>query len=241
MVRSSRTPSSDAHPTTLSIFQEGWRIYRTMVDENYLFHREAYACLHAVLAEAGRRPFRFLDVACGDSASSVAALKGTPVSSYHGIDLSAEALAFAEKTLSGLPCPGTLEQGDFVEVLGRRTEPADVVWIGLSLHHLPQHGKGAVLKDIRRLLAPGGLLIVYENTSPDGEDRAGWLARWDRQRPAWTAYSDADWNSMTAHVHSADFPETRSGWRHLGDVAGFREVRELFAAPSELFSVFSFS
>jgi SAM-dependent methyltransferase len=240
MVQSSRTRPSDAHPTTLSVFQQGWRIYRTMVDENYLFHREAYACLHAVLAEAGQGPFRFLDVACGDSVSSASALKDTRVAAYHGIDLSGEALALAEKALVGLPCPVTLEQGDFVEVLGRRTEPADVVWVGLSLHHLRQDGKAAVLKDIRRLLAPRGFLIFYENTSPDGEDRAGWLDRWDRQRPAWTAYSDADWDTMAAHVHAADFPETRSGWRRLAGAAGFREVRELFVAPTELFSVFSF-
>jgi SAM-dependent methyltransferase len=240
MVRSSQTRHSNAHPSTLSLFQRDWRIYRAMVDENYLFHREVYACLHGVLAEAGQGPFRFLDIACGDAASSAAALERTRVAAYHGIDLSAEALALAERALSGLPCPVTLEQGDFVEVLRGRAEPADVVWIGLSLHHLRHHGKGAVLKDARRLLSPGGLLILYENTSPDGEDRTGWLARWDRQRPAWTAYSDADWNTMATHVHSADFPETCSGWRRLGVAAGFREVRELFVAPTDLFRMFSF-
>ena len=240
MARSTSSQANDAHPTTLTLFQRDWRIYRTMVDENYLFHREAYACLHEVLADPARGPFRFLDVACGDAASSAVALKGTQVASYHGIDLSAEALALAKRALGGLVCPVTLEQGDFVEVLRRRTDVVDAVWIGLSLHHLRYPGKEDVLRSVRRFLAPSGLLVVYENTSPDGEDRNGWLARWDRQRPTWTAYSDEEWETLNAHVHSADYPETCSDWRRLGEAVGFLEVRELFVAPNNLFRMFSF-
>jgi hypothetical protein len=97
-----------------------------------------------------------------------------------------------------------------------------------------------VLRDIRRLLAPGGHFLFYENTSRDGESREDWLARWDLQRHAWSAYDDADWNAMRDHVRAADFPETCSDWRRLAAATGFKEVRELFVAPTDLFRMYQF-
>ena len=80
------TSSSIPDGTTISLFQQHWRVYRIMVEENFLCHREVYACLHDVLA--GREVlFRFLDVGFGDAACATAALRETRVASYHGIDL----------------------------------------------------------------------------------------------------------------------------------------------------------
>ena len=40
---------------SLGLFQRQWKLYRKVVDNNYLFHREAYAQLHRILVdEAGR-------------------------------------------------------------------------------------------------------------------------------------------------------------------------------------------
>jgi hypothetical protein len=75
---------------------------------------------------------------------------------------------------------------------------------------------------------------------PDGEDRDGWLKRWDRQRSAWSAYDDMEWNTMRDHVHAADFPETDASWRALGDSSGYGSVMEVYAAPSDLFRMYSF-
>jgi len=35
----------------LALFQRQWKLYRKVVDNNYLFHREAYAQLHRILAD----------------------------------------------------------------------------------------------------------------------------------------------------------------------------------------------
>jgi hypothetical protein len=43
------------------------------------------------------------------------------------------------------PCPSTLDECDFVGALLDRPEPADVVWIGLSLHHLRSPAKLALM------------------------------------------------------------------------------------------------
>jgi len=232
-------PSSD--PSTLVLFQRDWDIYHKMVENNFLFHREAYARLHDFLVQDVGRPFDFLDIACGDARASVAALDGTQVAHYHGIDLSPVALGLARKACERLSCPATLEQGDFIRSVFSRTDPADIVWIGLSLHHLRNPEKLAFMREIHRILGKHGLLLIYENASPDGEDREAWLHRWDLQKPFWTAYSEAEWNAMAAHVHAADFPETDAGWRDLGRNGGFGAVREIFAAPSDLFRLYCFT
>ena len=223
--------STRQHEPSQAVFQQEWRIYRTLVDENYLFHREAYACLHQILVADVRHPFRFLDIACGDAASSVDALTGTHLAHYYGIDLSAAALDLARRSLTVLECPATLDQADFVEALREWSTPVDVVWIGLSLHHLQTPQKLEVLGAIRTILGTDGLFLIYEDTSPDGEDRDGWLRRWDDQQPGWTAYTPDEWETITTHVHAADFPETASRWVSLGHEAGFAEVQEVYVAP----------
>ena len=223
-----------------AIFHVQWQIYRKIVDCNYFFHREVYARLNQILCEDAAQPFRFLDIACGDAGSSVAALAGTRVANYHGIDQSAAALDLARVALTALPCPVRLEQRDFVEALDDCLPTVDVVWIGLSLHHLQAPEKLAVMQDIRNSLSEEGLLVIYEPTSPEGEAREEWLRRWESQQPLWTGYTAEEWNAVSAHVHAADFPETISGWHTLGIAAGFHSVEEVFAAPTDLFRMFCF-
>jgi ubiquinone/menaquinone biosynthesis C-methylase UbiE len=229
-----------AHHSTQSLFQQKWQIYRKVVESNYLFHREAYGWLHRILVDEVDRPFRFLDIACGDASATVGALKATRIAHYHGIDLCGEALVLASKTLGAIPCPATFDECDFVEALLDRPEPADIVWIGLSLHHLLTPAKLALMRKVRRIVGDRGLLLIYENTSPDGEDRDAWLFRWDLQKPSWTALTPEEWDAITTHVHSADFPETVSQWNLLGHEAGFGKVRELFVSPTDLFRVYCF-
>jgi SAM-dependent methyltransferase len=230
-----------ADATTVELFQQDWKLYRKMVDNNFLFHREAYAALHEVLVNDAVQPFRFLDIACGDASASVGALRGTDIAHYHGIDFSGAALELAGKALTELNCTVKFEQRDFLEALAGVVEQVDVAWIGLSLHHLQGIEKLAFMRTIRNVLAPGGLFLIYENTSPDGEGRENWLRRWDLQKPFWTAYSEDEWNAMAAHVHAADFPETDATWHMLGREAGFASAREVFAAPTDLFRLYGFS
>lgn len=236
---SASTVAADA--STVAVFQQDWKLYRKMVDNNFLFHREAYGQLHRVLNDGVARPFRFVDIACGDASASAGALEGTRISHYHGIDFSAAALDIASKTLKVLDCPVTLEQRDFLEAIVEWKQVVDVAWIGLSLHHLLTPEKLAFMRNVRKILAPGGMFLIYENTSPDGEDRVHWLQRWDLQKPFWTAYSEEEWNAMAAHVHAADFPETDASWHRLGREAGFASVKEVFATPTDLFRMYCFA
>lgn len=235
-----RRQAARASSPTQQFFQRDWQIYRKVIDNNYLFHREAYSCLHHVLVHEMAKPFTFLDIACGDADASLSALQGTGIGAYEGIDLSRAALDIADRALPRLGCPFVLNEGDFTELLPERLDPVDVAWIGLSLHHLQHAEKLALLRTVRLLTGEGGRLLIYENTSPDGEEREGWMERWDAQRPFWTALDADEWEIVCRHVSTADYPETVSGWHALGHDAGFERVRELFVAPTDLFRLYAF-
>lgn len=220
------------------LFTREWQIYRKMIDNDYLFHRGAYDRLHRFLVDL-KRPFELLDIACGDASMTVQALRGTRIAAYCGIDISRQALEIAEQNLTSLGCPIRLEQRNFIEALTTWDEKLDIVWIGLSLHHMRSLGKLQVMRQIRGLMNGQGCLAIYENSSPDGESREEWLERWDAQQSAWTAYTPAEWTYVTAHVHASDFPETESGWHRLGTEAGFASTEALFVSPTNLFRLYA--
>ena len=162
------------------------------------------------------------------------------VAHYHGIDVSRSALDIAEQTLRVLSCPVNLYESDFVQALKDWRDPVGVVWIGLSLHHLDTSEKLNVMRDVRRIVGGQGVFAIYENASPDAEDREHWHRRWDLQKLHWTAYTREEWDAITAHVHASDIPETTSRWHELGHEAGFSDVREVFTVPSDLFRMYVF-
>lgn len=232
---------SDVHTgSTQALFIDSWQVYRKMVDNDYLFYAGAYGCLRRILHAEFPQPFSFLDVACGDASMSVKALIGTTVSHYTGLDISEQALAIAAENVKALGCTASLHACDFAGALPLWKESADLVWIGLSLHHLHTPAKLDAMRAIRSIVGDRGRLMIYEDASPDGESRDGWLARWDQQKPHWTAYTEAEWDYVTAHVHSSDFPETDQVWRQLGRDAGFNRVDELYQSPTGLFRLYSF-
>ena len=226
---------------TQAIFQTQWQIYRKVIDFNYNFHREVYNLLHGILVTEAPKPFRFLDIACGDATGSRAALRGTDVSGYFGVDLSQPALTLAEETLKTLPCPVTLVQADFVEALAGWSEAVDVVWIGQSLHHLDTQNKRELMRRVRRLLGPNGLFLIWEPTLSEGEDRDGWLGRVEHgSRLLWTELDASEFCAIVTHNRASDYPEPVAVWHSLGLEAGFCTAQTVFVDPRELARVYCY-
>jgi ubiquinone/menaquinone biosynthesis C-methylase UbiE len=221
------------------LFQKEWSTYRKMVDNNYLFHAEVCHSLHRILAERGS-PFHMLDIACGDAGTTARALDGTLIAKYTGVDLSQPALEIALDNLHFLNCPVELFHAEFNQILKNWSEPVDVVWIGLSLHHFRTPQKLSVMREARRILKKEGLFVIYENASPTGEKREDWMKRWDQQKSSWKAFSSKEWEAMALHVHENDFPETAPRWLKLGHDAGFTHAEEIFVSPSNLFRMYCF-
>ena len=223
-----------------AIFKKNWQRYRTVMAHNLMYHREIYCELHRVLVEEAPRPFRFLDIACGDASCTVEALEGTDVAAYHGIDLSQPALDLAHGYVENLGCPFKLENRDFVDAVAQWSDAVDVVWIGQSLHHLRLYDKRKLVQKIRSMLSPQGLFLIWEPTRLEGESEDGWYDRFVSNRPLWSVLSDEDFADIDNHHRTSDHPETAEGWRTLGTDAGFARVDELFRSPNDLARLYSF-
>jgi len=225
----------------LDIFRHQWQLYRKFLRHDYLENAGAYAELHRFLTEKVTRPFAFVDLACGDASGIVGALQGTAIAHYRGIDLAPPALELAKRNLEALPCAVELEEADFVAAMRAGAEPADIVWISLSLHHLATPDKRALMREIREGLSANGALLIYEPTCRDGEDRAAYLDRFEETgRRDWTALTADEFEEAMRHVRTCDLPETVSEWEALGREAGFSRIAELYKAPSDLFRMFCY-
>jgi SAM-dependent methyltransferase len=222
-----------------SYFLTGWRIYRKVLDLNYMLHREVYETLREAVS-ATPPGFAFLDIACGDAAGTARALAGSGVGSYAGIDISRPALDIAARELADLGCPVSLIERDLREALAEWRDPVDVAWLGQSLHHFQPEEKRAVLHALRRALAPGGTFMLWEPTLLPGEDRHGWLGRLIARRRHWAEIDEDEWHVMYDHCSASDFPETEADWLAMAHGAGFRGGRAVFTAPAFINQVFRF-
>jgi SAM-dependent methyltransferase len=225
----------------LNQFQQQWATYGKLVSENSLSHREVTGLLHATLADKFSLPFNFLDIACGDASIMPEALCDVPVRHYHGIDLSQPALELAASNLDELSCEVDLDHRDFFEALTRRTEHADAAWCSLSIHHLATDSKLDVLKAIRDALGASGVFLLYEPTRMNGEDRAGYLERFQQTNyQLWNYLSEPEWEQIWDHVSICDFPECAADWLRIGRAAGFSSGRQIFADQTAMYCLFRF-
>jgi SAM-dependent methyltransferase len=231
-------PSS--HDDEQAMFNRQLATYRKIVGANLMYHREVYGVVGDVISRSMNRPFRFLDIACGDAHASARMLEDTAVVSYCGIDLSPESLELAAESLRVLKCPVRLICGNFVDALSNWGEPVDVIWIGMSLHHLCKGDKARFIADVHRALASDGMFLIWEPTLLDGESRDEWLDRFTRERPVWAAITDEEFAAMDAHVRLADFPESAAVWKAMGYRAGFAKAEELYMMSNRLGRIFSY-
>lgn len=222
------------------LFAKGLGTYQKVVAANYMAHREVYGVLRQVLLDEASNGFVFADLACGTAPGSAAALAGSNVARYIGIDISQPSLDAAKEALAPLTCPVELRCGDFVAAIDYWKGPLDVVWIGQSLHHLLAPDKRIFMRKIRDLLPRDGLFLIWEPTRLEGEDREGWLERFHQVRPEWASISDEEFAAFESHCRASDHAETAATWIGMGRDAGFRTADELMMVPNRLARVYRF-
>lgn len=224
------------------LFVEQWIVYQICIRNDYLSHKGAYGALHALLTSRFASPFSFLDLACGNVGPCVGALQGTTVAHYHGVDLALPDPKTTVPKLERLNCDIELEECDYVEAIRNRPEPADVVWTGLSLHHLNADEKQDLMREIRRMIGPEGLFAAYEPTLAGGEDRDGFCGRFETHaRRYFTDLSSEELDFLSMHVYVWDRPESMDSWRAIGEGTGFAKTDLLFTDPFDFFRVICFS
>ncbi len=221
-------------------FQD-WRRYRKAVENNYLYHREVYARLHDFFLNHLAHPFSLLDLGCGDAGFMVQSLQGTAICRYLGVDLARMALDLAARNLAGLGCEHQLREEYYYEVVCAGAIKADVIWMGLTFHHLPRPQKAKFLQAARGILPAGGYLLMYEPILLEDEDRDQFLERSGQIRQdTWGAMTAAELERIGDHINNHDFPEKISTLEQMAREQGFSGLTAMFLDPDQVYALMCF-
>lgn len=118
------------------------------------------------LAACFREGQRVLDLGCGTGSLTLrAAVRGARVT---GIDLDPGMLRLAREkaALAGLAAGVEFREQGVAELDGEAAESYDVVVSGLCLSELSEAELGQALREVKRILKPGGLFCVADEARP---------------------------------------------------------------------------
>jgi ubiquinone/menaquinone biosynthesis C-methylase UbiE len=124
---------------------------------------------HASLVEAAElRPgHRVLEIGCGTGNLALLAKARQPAATVVGLDPDAAALARARLKARRRGLELLLDRG-FADQLPHPDASFDRVLSALMLHHLPGEEKPAALREVVRVLRPGGELHLVDIAQQDG-------------------------------------------------------------------------
>lgn len=184
------------------------------------------------------RAFRFLDLACGDSDTTARVLAGRELTRYVGVDRSAAALREAGPNVANLTGPTELVEADFVEFLETCPERFDVIYVGLSAHHLGDEGLPRFFAGVARCLAPGGVFAAYEPFTLPDETRADTVERICAMAlHFFTAMTPAQRQQVVEHVRGNDNPVSLATWAALATAAGLSPPTRVARSPDRLYEL----
>ena len=130
-----------------------------------------------VVDQAEVRPgHRVLDIGCGTGSLAVSIKTRHPDAEVTGLDPDPRALFRARRKAYGAKVAVQLDRG-FSDELPYPDGSFDRVFSSFMLHHLESPEKKRTLREVRRVLKPGGLFFVVD-FGGSGPSREGFVARW---------------------------------------------------------------
>ena len=110
-----------------------------------------------------------LDIGCGTGSLAIAAAGHAGPGNVIGIDPSPEMIARARQKAARRSADVTFEVA-YAQSLPFPDARFDVVLSTVMLHHIPREGREAALREVRRVLKPGGRLLAVDfGTDPSGK------------------------------------------------------------------------
>jgi len=216
------------------IFTAAWESYRTMVQCDYLWHSMVMDSLETML-DRFTEPVHFLDLACGDAEQTTKLLQSKSIGRYVGVDRSEPALAIAAENVMRLSTQTELVTADFVEFLEGTDERFEVIYVGLSAHHLGEAGLPRFFKAVRRCLTPTGVFAAYEPFLLPDEVRQDYADRFALiANKLWVEMTVEQRARVNAHVREFDFPLTLTQWNEIARVAGLSHASTLMKTPDRI-------
>ena len=139
------------------------------------------------LADRLSRGLRALDVGCGCGGFLLALARAYPGGRYTGVDVDRRALTSARQAIKAAGVPRRVK----VKAAGPDgfplKGPFDLITLVQVFHEIRPDARPTVLAECRRLIAPGGWLVILDETYP-----STWadLRRPENARPMLTAFSE---------------------------------------------------
>ena len=214
-------------------FKNKWKLYQKVLGNNYMGHREIYDILHEFLINNWQQPFKILDLGCGDATFVDQALFNTNVSCYLGLDISETAIAIARKNMKSILCNQEFIQGDFFEVIPslvkERETKFDIILSSFAFHHLNWEQKDYIFSQLKRLLLPGGIFVLIDLISQEGESRETYIQRYLKDvEQEWSQLTSEETILISQHMLASDYPETQKTLELMAKNNAFKNIKSLY-------------
>lgn len=226
-------------------FNNEWRIYQKILNNNYLRHQEIYSILHQVLVKYFQKSFSMLDLGCGDCTFITQALLNTTITEYQGVDLSESALEIAHSNMVSLDCEKNFIQGNFLEVVpelvNQRHDSFDIIVASYALHHLSLEQKDFMIGQLASLLQGDGVFILIDIVRQKQEVREVFMKRYlEGIRKYWSLLTPQEYLMTENHISSRDFPETQEALDEISRKHNFTRVECLYCDPLDVIQLLCF-
>jgi len=218
---------------------DSFKLYQKVIQHNYMYHQEMYDALVSALPK--NKKLSVLDLGCGDAHAIAKALSNVEVGSYTGIDLSGDALKYAQVNLASLGCELELIEGDFLETLVELEKHFDIVIAGYSLHHLQEEQTAELFVEVRKRLKEGGHFLYYDEMCEQGESQKAYIEKlWRIACDDWDTLTEVEYEMLKLHIFENDFPLSQNSIDKMVQKAGFSASKICFRDEKELFVFMKF-
>jgi len=129
--------------------------------------------LESVIPKQGGQ--RAIDLGCGTGRHAV--LLASRYQQVRAIDISTPMMDFARARRARALPNITYQEGDLRRLNAGLFDPYDFILSAYALHHVDDHELDQVLGQIRRLVAPGGRVVLIDNVAPTPQVPRRWFIR----------------------------------------------------------------